>query len=364
MTAERLRALRRGDELTGLGRYGEAAAVFSGVLGMDPEDVGAMCGLSNCLLALRRPREGLELAGRAAALDPERALAHSLRSRHLLALHRQREALAAAREGVRLRPDDYFALLTLFEVLHRRRDGREAEQTAARLVERYAGRAEPHNAVGRAALLRRDWRTAERAFREALRLRPQEPIYQSNLALTLERQGRKREAMALFEQAVRTDPGSSSARRQLAHAIDRRLAAIVGSGVLGVWVIVQLARLVPHQPGLLVVLAGAAVLVGAGVLAARWWWLRRLGEQVRLLYRWERRRARPMRLAAAAYVAVVAVACLMIALVAALLVRRSPEVAAAIALAAGLALAIGGPRLWRRRLRPLLEERYVPAGRG
>jgi tetratricopeptide (TPR) repeat protein len=357
LSGERLAALRRGDELTELGRYDSAAAVFAEVLRADPEDVSAMCGLSNCMLGLRRHREGLEVASRAVALDPERVMAHCLRGRHLLALHRRREALAAAAEAVRLGPDDYFALLTLFEAQHRRRDRREAAKTAQRLVERHPSRAEPHNAVGRAALLTRNWTGAERAFREALRLRPSEPVYQTNLAIALERQGRKGAALELFERAVRTDPGSSQARRQLAHAIDRRVAAFVGFGVMGVWAVVQIARIVP-RPNALAVLGAAAVVVMAAVVALCWWWLRRLEEPVRRLYRWERRSGRPLRLARAAYVGGLLLAVLLTVGVVAL-IDRSPGTLAGTLFVALWAVLLAGPRLWRRWLLPRLESRFA-----
>lgn len=362
MSDERLRALRKGDELTALGRYDAAAAVFSDVLRADPEDVSAMCGLSNCLLAMRRPREGLDLASRATALDPERVVAHSLRSRHLLALNRQRDALSAAREAVRLQPDGYFALLTLFEVQQRRRDRGEAAKTAQRLVERHPGQAESHNAVGRAAVLRREWAGAELAFREALRLRPSEPIYRSNLAVALERQGKKRAAMEHFEGAVRTDPGSSSARRQLAHAIDRRLAAFVGIGVMGGWLVLQAARYLPQPVGLVVLGTTAAALAGA-VVAVRWWWLRRLAEPVRHLYRWERRSERPLRLALAAYAGALLLAVLFVVGVVALL-DRSPGTLIGTAVVALWAVLLVAPRVWRRWLRPRVESRLAAAGRG
>jgi Flp pilus assembly protein TadD len=213
--------VERASALARLGRWQEAAAVYSRVLLGQPYDVGALCGSSRCLGRLGRAGEGLRLAERAAALAPADDWPHRLRSAHLLALGRRHEALAAAGEAVRREPDGLASLLTLFEAQFRLRRAAGASSTAERLVDLHPEEPEAHGCTGRAAMLRRAWPEAELAFRTALAMRPRTAVYLSNVALALERQGRRREAMAMYQDAVRTDPGDANARDLLASALDR-----------------------------------------------------------------------------------------------------------------------------------------------
>jgi Flp pilus assembly protein TadD len=354
--AERRAAFRRAGALVDLDRVEEAAALYGELLRQEPDDAGSLCGLSRCLGKLGRTREALDLASRAAALAPEDDWPHRLRSAHLMRLRRPAEATQAAREAVRLDPSSFAALLTLFETQVGRRAAGEAAATAARVQELFPDQSETHNCLGRVAMLRRDWRAAEAAFQEALRLSPQEPVYQSNLALALERRGHRREAMELFHQAVRTNPGSSSARRQLVHAVDRRVAVVgLASGVAGGFAVLAGRRL--QAPGTLagaVVLLGLAVALGQGL---RWWRLRRLDESVRRLYLWERRfRWPPAPQGAPLVIGLALCSGLGFGLTAWL--TGSPWLGLAVAAALAL-IRYPGLRLWRRRVRPALSRTPV-----
>jgi Flp pilus assembly protein TadD len=297
---ERGTALRRASALIDVGRVEDAASVYTNLLREEPDDVQSLCGLSRCLGKLGRTREGLELAERAAALAPEDDWPHRLRSAQLMQLGRTADGLRAAREAVRLDPDGFAPLLTLFEAETGRRMAGAATATADRVRRRYPSQPEAHNCVGRAAMLRRDWRAAEAAFREALQLRPQEPVYQSNLALAVERRGRKKEAMHLFQQAVRTDPGSQNARRQLVHAVQRRIAVLgLGAGVAGAVAAFAARRLLDTEAWAAWAAAAAVVLLACAIgLGIRWWRLRSFDESVRRLYRMERKHPRALALVA------------------------------------------------------------------
>jgi tetratricopeptide (TPR) repeat protein len=207
--------------LVQLRRWPEAAAVYSRLLLGGPDDVRALCGMSRCLGQLGRARDGLALAERAAALAPDDDWPHRLRSAHLLALGRAGDALRSAAEAARRDPGGLPALLTVFEAQVGRRDGEGASATAGQLLALHAGEPEAHNCVGRAAMMRRAWAEAEAAFRAALAMRPLTPAYLCNVALAMERQGRRSEAIELFQRAVRTDPGDAVARDQLVRALDR-----------------------------------------------------------------------------------------------------------------------------------------------
>ncbi|HSR26530.1 MAG TPA: tetratricopeptide repeat protein, partial [Candidatus Eisenbacteria bacterium] len=232
----------------------------------------------------------------------------------------------------------------------------QAAETARAMVEDHPGEPESHNAVGRAAMLHRRWAAAEAAFREALRLAPHEPVYQSNLALALERRGRRREAMQHFRRAVQTDPGNAVVRRQLFHAIDRRPAvAGVAAGLVGG----AGASVAMHlgEPVAWALAAAIAALAGGAVMLLRWWRLRELDEALRTFYRHERRRWRRLRREVLACAGAIGVACL--AVIAAV-AELSGSWVAVTAAAAALAAALRWPGLpvWRRRVLPRLQARY------
>jgi Flp pilus assembly protein TadD len=353
--AARQAALRRASALIDLDRVQDAAAVYAGMLRQEPDDAGSLCGLSRCLSKLDRAREALHLAERAAALAPDDDWPHRLRSAHLMRLRRPAEAERAAREAVRLDPLGFASLLTLFETQAGRHDAKGAGATARRIREVFPGQAEAHNCLGRVAMLRRDWSAAQAAFQEALRVSPQEPVYQSNLALALERRGRRREALWLFQQAVRTDPGCPSARRQLVLAVDRRVAlAGLGGGVAG-GVAVTAARHA-HEPVTLLALPVLLVPAAGLALAVRWWRLSRLDESVRRFYLRERGRWWPVPAVSLALFAGIALAFGTVYGVASWLSGSSLLGLAALA-ALVLLARHPGLRLWRRWVLPAFPRR-------
>ena len=140
----------------------------------------------------RRPEEALALAARAVALDPERAGAYAqLASAHALLEHWAEVDAALARAAERV-PDD----------------------------------ASPFYAVGRTLLAaNRDPARAERCLRTYLAQpaeggAPDHATARWRLGLAVERQGRKAEARAEFESALRLRPDFDNARKEL-----RRLSA-------------------------------------------------------------------------------------------------------------------------------------------
>jgi tetratricopeptide (TPR) repeat protein len=357
--AERRQALQRASALADVGRLDDAAAAYGELLRAEPDDVHALCGLSRCMGKMGRPADGLELATRAAALAPESDWPHRLRSAHLLLLGRPRLALDAAWAALALDPGGFVAMLSVLEAQVALRSGPAAADMAKAMVESHPGEPESHNAVGRAAMLRRDWDRAEAAFREALRVAPQEPVYQSNLAVALERRGRRREAMHHFRRAVETDPGNATARRQLAHAIERRLAvAGVGGGLLAVFAFNLVRR--SDDPVAWAVAGALAVLAIGVVPALRWWRLRQFDEALRTFYRHERRRWRALRIEVTAAVGVALAACLtLLGLVA--WASRSWLATTVVAAVLVAAVRYPGLYLWRRDVLPRLQARHRAA---
>jgi tetratricopeptide (TPR) repeat protein len=293
VTGDERRALERGaSALSEAGRAREAADLYGRLLRDEPDDVRAMCGLSRCLGRLGMAAEGLALAGRAAALAPDDDWPHRLRSAHLLLLGRPRPACEAALAALARDPSGFSSLLSLFHAQAALRDCRGSAETAARLVAQHPAEAESHNAAGRAAMLRREWAAAGAAFHEALRLAPQEAVYQSNLALSLERSGRRREAMLHFRRAVQTDPANPVVRRQFVQSVDRRLAVMGAGAALAVAGGVAIVLREREGPAAWTAVAALAATAAVATAAGRWWRLRQLDEAMRAYYRHERRGSR------------------------------------------------------------------------
>jgi tetratricopeptide (TPR) repeat protein len=353
---EHREALRRAATLADIGRLDDAVAAYGELLRTEPDDVQALCGLSRCLGKMGRPADGLRLAERAAALAPANDWPHRLRSAHLLLLGRPRPALEAARAALAIDPSGFVSLLSVFEAQAAMRSGHDAVASARAMIETHPGEPESHNAAGRAAMLLRDWSGAEASFREALRLAPQEPVYQSNLGVVLERRGRRQEAMDHFRRAVQTDPGNAAARRQLAHAMERRLAVAGSAGAIAALTVFRLVGHVddPFEWFLAAVLVAGAVVVVAGL---RWWRLRQFDETLRAFYRHERRQWRALRREITVWLFAVIAACA--AVIAAVgWVSHSWLDAAGVVFVLVALLRFPGLHVWRREVLPRLQARH------
>ena len=81
-----------------------------------------------------------------------------------------------------------------------------------------------HARLGLVHVARNDWPAAESAYREALALRPQEPVYLSDLARVLERQGPERhvEAARTFRAALEQAGGDAAIEFELGKLEARR----------------------------------------------------------------------------------------------------------------------------------------------
>jgi tetratricopeptide (TPR) repeat protein len=77
----------------------------------------------------------------------------------------------------------------------------------------------PMSRMAATALARDDLEGAEHYYREALALEPDRVQWQTNLGGVLLRQQRLEEALACYEQALRSDPGSTLAREMRAHTL-------------------------------------------------------------------------------------------------------------------------------------------------
>ncbi|MBY8849993.1 tetratricopeptide repeat protein [Saccharothrix longispora] len=185
-------AVVRAAELTARGLPRQAIGVLRPALAANPRHAEAWCRLAAAHLDAGEPDPALDAAKRALVLHGDHAWAQRLTALALSELDRHAEATVAARECVRREPDDWRCHVVLAEVLAADPHGRaEAVDAARRAAHLAPDEARPHQVLGDAALRVRDWGTAERAYRTALRLDPHDDDVRANLATVRRKRGGK-----------------------------------------------------------------------------------------------------------------------------------------------------------------------------
>lgn len=160
----------RAERLADDGRLHAAIAVLSAALETYPDNAAGWCRLSAAYLEVDAPSEALTAAKRAMTLG-EPAWANRLASLALVELDRFEEAVVAAGEAVRRAPDDWRGLVTLSEALAHG-EPEQAVRAAQAAVALVPEEPRAHEVLGDAAALAHDWPLAEQAYRDALRLDP------------------------------------------------------------------------------------------------------------------------------------------------------------------------------------------------
>ena len=208
--------LERAQTLVELGRYEEASAVLTQLLAREPEVAPAWCLFAQAQIAAGDSNSGLDAAERAASLEPENEWAHRLRSAALQNLGRP-GAIAAAREAVAAAPHVWLTHNRLATVLAAANQNPDAALAAAeRAVELAPNEPDAHRALGRAYEMRDDHAEAERCYRLALSLDPQNAAAHDALArrrLTASRRfgaGNLAAAASGFRDVVQANPRSAA----------------------------------------------------------------------------------------------------------------------------------------------------------
>ncbi len=143
---------------------------------------------------------------RALELDPANAPAHN----NLGNLYRDQGRMADAegeyRQALALLPRYPEALNNLAALYSKQGRMEEALELYGRAVELGGARGELYNNIGIAQARLGHWADAETALRRSLELKPEAGVY-FNLGDAVENQGRLAEAVELYQQALRLDPG-------------------------------------------------------------------------------------------------------------------------------------------------------------
>jgi tetratricopeptide (TPR) repeat protein len=277
-----LQALSRARHLVELQRWQEAIEAVGPAIAAPGTAAEAHCVRAQCEIGLGQPRRAAKAARDALALDPYNEWAQRLLSVAYLQTGRKQDARAAAREALRLSPGSVhgYHVLALSELALKQLKGARDAAEAAVASDPHEPLA--HETLGIVRTVQRDWAGAEAAYREGLRLAPQDADMAIGLAEALRRQGRRDEAAEIYLAAGRSDPTN----RRVREGLGRIGLPLIGiSGLLfkvGIFAGLQVLgdlRVHPLDAALIVT---AVVLIGAGVTTAlRYRGTRRLPDGVR-----------------------------------------------------------------------------------
>jgi len=207
-------SIGRARTLIDLGRHELAKAELAKALADDPGSTEAWCLLAQCEQKAGDVNAMRHAAGQALASNPDSEWAHRLQSLALHKLGRHTDAIQAAREAVRLAPHQWQQYVVLVTAMIPRLDLFRAEATwaADRAVELAPQHAETHLTRGVLAGAQGNLVDAERNYREALRLDPENAAARNNLA-TIQLRGNDLEAAtAGFAAALAENPRLQVAR--------------------------------------------------------------------------------------------------------------------------------------------------------
>lgn len=219
--------------LMDLGRHQEAVPMLQRAIAGWPDDPAPRCLLALCLLEVGQAKDAEAMARSAIGLAPDAEWPHRVRSIALRAMRKRRDSLAEAREAVRLAPTQALPLVALGLAQLDNRKFDEATRSAEAAVRLSPETVEGHALLADIAFVRRRWRDAEPLYRQALAIEPNNWILMNNFGVTLTHLRRKREAIAIFEDAARLDPRARLPQQNLFRLagkllINRPLYVILG----------------------------------------------------------------------------------------------------------------------------------------
>ncbi len=214
--------LRRAELLLSQHRYDLAEDQLRQAIAAEPNEAIAYSYLAFCLAEREQWGEATESAQRAIALDPgdprvHHALASVLRDRNML-----REARAAIDESIRIAPHDadYWSVLGSIELMEKR--WRAALEAAERGLECDAEHEVCVNIRAMALTNLGDRAGAAAAIDATLQRNPENAVTHANLGWTRLHEGRPRDAMTHFREALRLQPELEWARAGIVEAMKAR----------------------------------------------------------------------------------------------------------------------------------------------
>ena len=229
-------ALDRARMWIGVGRPEKAVDLALQALAADPQDADASCVLAWALLAEGRAEQALAAADKAVGLAPGDEWPHRLRGYALLELGRP--ALTTARETVRLAPDVPSSHLLLASAALAAGKAAEARAAADRAQALDPDSPEPYALRGDLAYREGDYPQAVSHFNQSLALDPERSALHAGRAWALLANEQDVWAERSFREALRMDPQDERALRGLVGMARRKLwsRAITPAATVAFWV--------------------------------------------------------------------------------------------------------------------------------
>lgn len=260
--------LVRAGHLAELGRFHEAEVLIRSHLSEDPGSGAALLMLVEVLIDQDRHQEAVAAGERAVQADPEEEQAHRMLSIALAGVSRYNDAVASAREAVRLAPYLWQTHYTLGMALRlgRRPRTRDALACANEAVRLAPHASHTHNLAGLCLDDLRLGDEAIKAYREALRMDPENATAMNNLAASQLEGGRLADASRMLTSGLSTAPQESMLHRNydflLLRLVWRLYIALIALGLI-------LGILAGNQAPYAVRVATVAALLAVYVAAAQ-----------------------------------------------------------------------------------------------
>jgi len=220
--------LAEADALIRVKRFEAAAERAREASLLAPLDPRPFCLWSRALHGAGQLGEAVLMAEEAIRLAPHDATAFRLRSSALSTLAREgarsdrtrigHEAVVSAREAVQLAPSDPNSHITLAQALPLIGDNREANVAVKEAIRLAPNSSATWVAASLVALGARNWNMAIDASRRALAIDPGNYPALNNLGVALRASGKRREGSEVLAEAARSQPDSTTARRNLSRA--------------------------------------------------------------------------------------------------------------------------------------------------
>ncbi len=269
------------------GRLEEAEACYYGVLAREPDNDFVYGRLALCQMSQSgKKRQALETISEAIRLRSDEPFYHSIRALILADLHRGKEALEAAGQAVALNPEDTFALSAKSSAYCSMDRWAEAEEWSRKALAVDGDNAMAENLL--AHTLRMQGKTVMNAEAVArlLAADPEDSLAHVNAGWSALQAKDQRSAERHFREALRLDPESTMAREGLIESFRARslfyrlylsycffMQRFTGGKqwmiILGMYLCYQIARnmLKAYSPAI----AGILVLLWLGLVL--WVWL-------------------------------------------------------------------------------------------
>ncbi|MDZ4369182.1 MAG: tetratricopeptide repeat protein [Afipia sp.] len=210
----------QGQRLQARDRFADAEQRFRKVLALDPRHLGALTGLTQCLIAQKNQREAIETLDRAAANAPD---GDEIWLFELAGLCTTVKYLQQARtlyeRALEIAPDMPSSLINLANVVEEQGEIQKAIDLLSRAIEVHPTSARAYGNLGKVLTGTRLHDEALACYRRAIELNPNISQTWTNLAALFEVLGRHHEALPALQQALNLDPNSDAARWNLARTL-------------------------------------------------------------------------------------------------------------------------------------------------